>query len=79
MIDWLIGNNGSGKTVRLEEILDEKIKEKRRIVTNIKEVKYTGFDDSKIEVLKSDKNFVDIFDYCEIKVINNKILVDEND
>lgn len=73
MIKWIIGLNGAGKTVVLEETLDKEIEQGKSIVTNIRDVHYKGFDDSKVQALKESEEYSDIFDYGELQIINNKL------
>jgi len=79
MMKWLVGLNGAGKTVILEEALEEAINAGERIVTNIRNVHYNGFDMKKVDALEMSENLEDIFDYGELKIINNKVLVVNND
>lgn len=79
MINWLIGLNGAGKTVLLEEALDKEISCGKGIITNIREVHYNCFDVQKLDALEQAENFADIFDYGELKIINNKLAIINND
>lgn len=79
MIKWLVGLNGSGKTVLLEEELDNAIASNKEIVTNIRPVSYQGFDIRKINKLKESEFFEEIFDYGDLEITNNKITIINND
>lgn len=79
MIKWLVGLNGAGKTVLLEEILDREIDNEKKIITNIRKVHYNDFDIRKLNALEQSEDFEAIFDYGELKIINNKITIINND
>lgn len=79
MINWIIGLNGSGKTVLLEEKLNEEIDRGSIVVTNLRNVHYEDFDKSRIEALKQSEYYYEIFDYGEIEVVNNKIAIVNNE
>lgn len=81
MVKWIIGLNGSGKTVYLEEKLDEEIDKNRDndIITNIRPVHYEGFAAYRIQALRNSEYCDEIFDYGELEVINNKIAIVNNE
>ena len=79
MIKWLVGLNGAGKTVLLEEELDNAINDNKKIVTNIRPVSYKGFDTRKINALKESEFFEEIFDYGDLEIKNNRIVIANND
>jgi hypothetical protein len=75
MVKWIIGLNGAGKTVYLENTLEDAIKNKENIVTNIRSVAYRGFNEDKIKALNEPELYEDTFDYGEIEVVNNHIII----
>lgn len=79
MIKWLVGLNGAGKTVLLEEELDNAINDNKKIVTNIRPVSYKGFDTRKINALINSEFFEEIFDYGDLEIKNNRIVIANND
>ena len=79
MLKWLVGLNGAGKTVLLEEKLDDAIKCNQKIVTNVRKVHYKGFDTRKLNALKESEFFEEIFDYGDLENINNRIVIVNND
>ena len=59
MIKWIIGLNGSGKTVYLEKLLDKEVDNCSKIITNIRQTHYSGFNADRLELLKQ-YDFYDI-------------------
>lgn len=79
MINWIIGLNGSGKTVYLEKVLDKEVDSGSKIITNIRQTHYSGFNADRLELLKQ-YDFYDILtDYGEIEVINNRLAIKRDD
>ena len=79
MIKWIIGLNGSGKTVYLEKLLDKQFDNCSKIITNIRQTHYSGFNADRLELLKQ-YDFYDILtDYDEIEVINNRLAIKRDD
>lgn len=79
MINWIIGLNGSGKTVYLEKLLDKEVDNHSKIITNIRQTHYVGFNADRLELLKQ-YDFYDILtDYGEIEVINNRLAIKRDD
>lgn len=52
MIKWIIGLNGSGKTVYLEKLLDKEVDNCSKIITNIRQTHYSGFSADRLDLLK---------------------------
>lgn len=71
MTEWYIGENGTGKTVLLEEILDREIEKGFKVITNLRNIKYDGFDEDRINLIRNYDDFNLLFDYHEIKVNSN--------
>lgn len=70
---WIIGLNGSGKTVYLDNQIDE-YKKKGSTIENVRNTKqYSGFDEHRIALLEEMENYDIITNYGELRVINNKL------
>ena len=79
MINWIVGLNGSGKTVYLEKVLDKEVDSGSKIITNIRQTYYSGFNADRLELLKQ-YDFYDILtDYGEIEAINNRLSIKRDD
>ena len=78
MIKWIVGLNGSGKTVLLEDELEEEINKNSKIITNLKNITYRDFDKNRIDMLVGHDDYVDIFDYGDIEINNNEMTITEN-
>lgn len=54
---WVIGNNGSGKTVYLENLAEDLSGSGKTVVTNVKEVTYQGISNKRFELLTTDEAY----------------------
>ena len=75
MIKWIVGLNGAGKTVFLEQKLDSYINEKNNVITNIRKVKYKDFDVKRLALLQSEEADENIWDYGRLCISNNTIRI----
>lgn len=79
MVDWIVGLNGGGKTVYLEKMIDNELDNGSKIITNIRQPYYKGFNADRIKLLEQ-YDFYDILtDYGEIEVINNRLAIKRDD
>lgn len=80
-MDLVVGLNGSGKTIYLENKLDEllSITNANDIITNVRNVEYSSFDEERIAIIKDMEDYDTIFEYGELKIINNKLQIVDSD
>ena len=52
MMQWIAGLNGVGKTVFLEQKLNEAVAQSKEVVTNLRKVHYKGFDEQRLRCIK---------------------------
>lgn len=79
MIKWIVGLNGSGKTVYLENITDKEIDNKSTIVTNIRKPHYKGFNETRVNLIRSSDFCTELTDYGDIEIINNRLSIKRDD
>lgn len=79
MIKWIVGLNGAGKTVLLDEMIDNALQDKEQLITNAREVHYENFDMSKIDELRRSDYYNEIFDYGNLEIVNNKLAIINTD
>ena len=72
---WIAGLNGAGKSVYLENLIDEKATQ-ADVVTNLRDAHYTGFDEHRIGMLREMDNYDIITNYGDLKVIGNELIID---
>jgi len=67
---WVIGDNGSGKTVYLENLVEELGSSNKTIVTNVKDVFYRGINDERFELLRTDEAY-ERLRYTDVRLGDN--------
>lgn len=75
---WIVGLNGAGKTIYLDNQIDAYAK-KGTVITNLREVHYKGFDEQRIDLIKCMNNYDIMTNYGELKVIGNELVIDTED
>lgn len=73
MHKWIVGLNSAGKTVNLYEELDRN--RTADTITNLTDVSYDGFDEERIQMIKSSSVIEEIWDYGDIEIANNSITI----
>lgn len=78
MVTLILGVNGSGKTLYLQNKYEELWnKHKDSVITNLKDIPYSSIDDKRYSLLCSDDAHEDIWDWHEIKIERDAIYVED--
>lgn len=74
MHKWIVGLNSSGKTVNLYKELNQN--RTPNTVTNLQKVCYNNFDETRLDLICNSYEWQgDMFEYDEIEIINNSIVL----
>lgn len=75
MVSLYTGQSGQGKTTILKNILGEKVKCGRMVVTNLANFDCNDFDQDRLDIVLSHDNFENTFYYEELVVYQNRLVV----
>lgn len=79
MISIYTGADGQGITKILEQLVEEYAAKGYKVITNIVNAEYNGFDQNRLSVVMSDDVFENIFYYCELLEKDNQLIFNPDD
>lgn len=78
-MQWITGNNASGKTLFVKKILDRYTAAGKSVITNIGDTNYSGYNASRIRALKRMEDYYLITYYGEIEISGNSLVIETDE